>query len=124
MSNQSAYIDEWCTVTLLKIGIPINLIGFRYLKSAIEKAYFEQSLMNSYTKKLYPSVASEFCVQIPVIERGIRNAIEVAINRKNSIGINELFGFEVFDFSYKPSNSELIGLLVEKLHMEMRNKTF
>lgn len=124
MSNQNLYVDKWCTVTLLKIGIPINLIGFRYLKTAVVKAYFDPQLLNSYTKKLYPSVASEFCVQIPVIERGIRNAIEVAVNRKNSIGINELFGFEVFDFSYKPSNSELIGLLVEKLTMDARNMSF
>lgn len=124
MDNKSFYVENWCTTSLLKIGVPINLTGFKYLKSAITKAFQDEKMISSYTKRLYPALANEYNVNVSVVERGIRNAIEVATNRRNSVGINELFGFEVFDYSYKPSNSELIGLLVEKLNLDSQNMAF
>ena len=120
MTNKEFYVEDRCTRMLFEVGVPANLQGFRYLRTAISKVIDDPELLNAVTKKLYPTIAEIYGVGPTVIERSIRHAIEVAFNRKGTEGINKLFDCEICDYRYKPSNSELIALLAEKLISEIK----
>lgn len=120
MTREDLFVEERCTKILLEIGLPANLQGFRYTRSAILHVIKDQELITAITKKLYPAVALDFNVVPSVVERSIRHAIDVAYIRKGLVGLNELFGLEVFDYRYKPSNSELIALVGEKILSELK----
>ncbi len=120
MINKEYYVEDRSTRMLLEIGVPANLQGFRYLRSAIAKVIEDPELLNAVTKKMYPTIAKIYDVAPTVIERSIRHSIEVAFNRKGVDGINKLFNCEVCDCHYKPSNSELIAILGEKISSEIK----
>jgi len=101
---------------LLSVGVPANILGFRFLQEGIRLVGDKPSLMYSLTKGLYPSIAKSFETTSSKVERAIRHAIEVAWGRdKMQRGINNMFGKDIYAKSDKPTNGEFIALVKEKL---------
>lgn len=106
------------TDLLHELGVPANLKGYQYLRSAIMKAYTDMEMLGQVTKKLYPCIAMEFETTPSRVERGIRHAIEVAWNRGNIDVIHRIFGYTISIERSKPTNSEFIAMLSDKLQLE------
>lgn len=103
--------------TLKELGTPADLLGYFYLKYAIELMLQDMSLMNSITKKLYPMIAKRFNTTTSKVERAIRHAIEVSCKRGNIKLRQKLFGFTIDPIKCKPTNSEFIVTVVDWLNM-------
>lgn len=103
---------------LHELGVPANLKGYQYLRYAILKTYSNKDLMGQVTKVLYPCIAQEFATTPSRVERGIRHAIEVAWNRGNAEIMRRIFGYTVSLERSKPTNSEFIALISERLQMQ------
>ena len=106
------------TKVLSKLGIPRNLKGFYYLREAIIACYFESELLEAITKELYPRVAKSFDTTVARVERAIRHAIEVSWNRGDWDLMEEVFGHSVDIDKAKPTNSEFIVTVADKLRLE------
>jgi len=102
------------------VGIPAHIKGYHYLRSAILRVVERVELLGAVTKELYPEVAEEFDTTASRVERAIRHAIEVAWNRGNVELINDLFGHTISSERGKPTNSEFIAMLADKLRMDMK----
>ena len=102
---------------LKELGTPADLLGYFYLKYAIELMLEDMSLMKSITKKLYPMIAKEFNTTTSKVERAIRHAIEVAWERGNIELHHKLFGYTIDQIKCKPTNSEFIVTVVDWLNM-------
>lgn len=125
-------MDEGCTERLevapkaevtsiiQSVGIPANIKGYRYLRKAILLVVNDVDLMEAVTKELYPAVAKEFETTATRVERAIRHAIEVAWNRGNTEVMSRYFGYTVDSRRGKPTNSEFIALIADRVRMKMR----
>ena len=100
---------------LLQIGIPSNVAGSKYLLKAVQIAVNEPSAVMSVTRKVYPIIAIEFSTKVSNIERAIRHAIDISWNKNKIIQLNSLFGIEIYTQNDKPTNSEFIALLAERI---------
>ena len=103
--------------TLKELGTPANLLGYFYLKHAIEVVLQDISLVHYITTKLYPMIAEKFNTTPSKVERAIRHAIEVSWCRGNIELQNKLFGYTVDATKCKPTNSEFIGTVADWLNM-------
>ena len=99
------------------IGIPAHIKGYAYLRCAIAMAVKNPEIINFVTKSLYPSVAKEFGTSTSRVERAIRHAIEVAWDRGDVETLNSLFGYTISRQRGKPTNSEFIALIADKLRL-------
>ena len=88
------------------------------MREAIKMAIDTPDIINSITKRLYPSIAEKFETSASKVERAIRHAIEVAWNRGKIENINSLFGLKVYNQNEKPTNGEFIALVADKMLME------
>lgn len=113
-------LDLDVTQVIHDIGIPAHIKGYLYLREAILMVVARYDLLSAVTKELYPSVASRYQTTPSRVERAIRHAIEVAWNRGNLDVINALFGHTVSQERGKPTNSEFIAMVADKLRMEAR----
>lgn len=111
-------LDERIANIFMTIGIPPHILGYQYLREAIKMTAEEQSLINSITKRLYPEIAQKFNTTASKVERAIRHAIEVAWNRGRVDAISSVFGVKVYVGSERPTNSEFIALVADKLILE------
>ena len=98
-----------------EIGVPAHIKGYQYLRSAIVIAVNDMDILNSITKQLYPTIAKTYNTTSSRVERAIRHAIEVAFGRGRMDTINELFGYTVNAGKGKPTNSELIAMIADKI---------
>lgn len=110
------------TSILHNIGIPANLRGYSFLRTAIIETYFEMDLLTQITKALYPRIARTYNTTSSRVERAIRHSIEVAWNRGNIDLIEDIFGYTVNANKAKPTNSEFIALIADKLRIEYRSE--
>ena len=111
-------LDERISNIFLTIGIPAHIKGYTFAREGI-KMYVERfGQIDSITKNVYPSIAKNFKSSPSKVERAIRHAIEVGWNRGRMERINEIFGVKVFDQKDKPTNSEFIALIADKLILE------
>ncbi len=101
------------------IGIPAHIKGYTYLRSAITMTVNDPDIINFVTKSLYPSVAKEFSTSTSRVERAIRHAIEVAWDRGDVDTLNSLFGYTISRQRGKPTNSEFIALISDKLRLNI-----
>jgi len=101
-----------------EIGIPAHIRGYLYLRDAIMLVVKEISLLNAVTKELYPAIADKYNTTSSRVERAIRHAIELAWNRGNINYLNEVFGHTVRIDKGKPTNSEFIAIIADKLRIE------
>ncbi len=103
-----------------EIGVPAHIKGYLYLRKAIEMVYYDIELLGSITKVLYPDIAKQFNTTASRVERAIRHAIEVAWSRGNVDAISSLFGYTVSVTKAKPTNSEFIAMVADRLRLEHR----
>ena len=116
--KQPATIEEKISEIFISIGIPPHIKGYSYLREGIKLTIECPYIINSVTKELYPSVAKKFSTTSSKVERAIRHAIEVAWNRGRIDAINAIFGSRIYLGSEKPTNSEFIALVADKLILE------
>ena len=115
---KSKQLDERITNIFITVGIPAHIKGYQFLREAIKMAIDTPDIINSITKRLYPSIASKFDTSASKVERAIRHAIEVAWNRGKIENINNLFGIRVYGNNEKPTNGEFIALVADKMLIE------
>ncbi len=111
-------LEEKITNIFITVGIPAHIKGYQFLREAIKMAIDNPEIINSITKKLYPSIAERFETTASKVERAIRHAIEVAWNRGKIENINALFGIRVYSNNEKPTNGEFIALVADKMLIE------
>lgn len=111
-------LEEKITNIFITVGIPAHIKGYQFLREAIKMAIDNPEIINSITKKLYPSIAERFETSASKVERAIRHAIEVAWNRGKIENINALFGIRVYSNNEKPTNGEFIALVADKMLIE------
>ncbi len=112
-------IEEKITNIFITVGIPAHIKGYQFLREAIKLAMEDPDIINSITKKLYPSIAERFETSASKVERAIRHAIEVAWNRGKIENINNIFGLTVYTNNEKPTNGEFIALVADKMLLEV-----
>lgn len=113
-------LDVEVTNIIREIGIPAHIKGYQYLRDAIMMIIGEMELLGAVTKVLYPMIAEKYSTTPSRVERAIRHAIEVAWSRGNMDMINRLFGYTIKLEKGKPTNSEFMAMIADKLRMEMR----
>ena len=118
LTGKSKELEEKITNVFITVGIPAHIKGYQFLREAIKMAIAEPEIINSITKKLYPSIANKFETSSSKVERAIRHAIEVAWNRGKIENINSLFGVKVYGENEKPTNGEFIALVADKMLLE------
>lgn len=115
-------IENDVTDIIREIGIPANIKGYQYIREGIIMAIDDLSALNFVTKLLYPSIAKKYKTTSSSVERAIRHAIEVAWGRGNVDKIEAMFGYTVSAGKGKPTNSEFIALIADKLRLEYKIK--
>lgn len=103
-----------------EIGVPAHIKGYHYLREAIIMAVRDMDVINAVTKVLYPTVAKKFGTTSSRVERAIRHAIETAWNRGDIDTLNRFFGYTVSNAKGKPTNSEFIAMIADKLHLQLK----
>lgn len=103
-----------------EIGVPAHIKGYLYLRKAITMVYEDIELLGSITKVLYPDVAKHFNTTASRVERAIRHAIEVAWSRGNIESISSIFGYTINVSKAKPTNSEFIAIIADRLRLERK----
>lgn len=111
------------TNILLEIGIPAHIKGYQYIREGIIMAFNDRNMLHYITKFLYPAIAKKYKTTSSSVERTIRHAIEVAWKRGNIGTLEEIFGNTVCAGRGKPTNSEFMALLTDKLRLEYRQGT-
>lgn len=117
---KSQPVDVEVTNIIREIGIPAHIKGYQYLRDAIMMIISEMELLGAVTKILYPRIAEKYSTTPSRVERAIRHAIEVAWSRGNLDMINRLFGYTIKLEKGKPTNSEFMAMVADKLRLEMR----
>jgi two-component system response regulator (stage 0 sporulation protein A) len=118
--QQSLY--ERITDIIHEIGVPAHIKGYHYLREAIALAVQRPELVNYITAELYPQVAKSFDTTPSRVERAIRHAIELAWDRGDLEILQKYFGYTVSNTKGKPTNSEFIALIADKLVMQMKKE--
>ncbi len=121
-SNQkkSISIEAEITNIIHEIGVPAHIKGYLYLRAAIGMVVENIEYLSAVTKELYPNIAEKFNTTPSRVERAIRHAIEVAWSRGKIDTINRLFGYTVHNGKGKPTNSEFIAMVADKLRIEQK----
>lgn len=117
--NSTQDIEIIVTKIFHQIGVPAHIKGYHYLREAIMLAINDIDIINSVTKELYPTVAKKFGTTSSRVERAIRHAIEVAWDRGDVDILNSYFGYTVHNTRGKPTNSEFIALIADKLRLQL-----
>jgi two-component system response regulator (stage 0 sporulation protein A) len=117
-SNRTNNLDANITSVIHEIGVPAHIKGYLYLREAITMVYNEVELLGAITKTLYPRIAEKYSTTPSRVERAIRHAIEVAWSRGNMESIRNLFGYTINVTKAKPTNSEFIAMVADKLRIE------
>lgn len=116
--NNIKNLEANITSVIHEIGVPAHIKGYMYLRKAISMVYNDIELLGSITKVLYPKIAMEYNTTSSRVERAIRHAIEVAWNRGNIESISKIFGYTVSATKTKPTNSEFIAMVADRLRLE------
>lgn len=111
-------LDTTITSIIKEIGVPAHIKGYTYLREAIHMVYTDIDLLGAVTKILYPDIAEKYNTTPSRVERAIRHAIEVAWNRGNYDVISKMFGYTVHHLKSKPTNSEFIAMIADKIRLE------
>ena len=114
-------IETMVTNIIHEIGVPAHIKGYQYLREAIILAVADMDVINAITKVLYPQVAKTFQTTPSRVERAIRHAIEVAWDRGDLDTLQRFFGYTVSNTKGKPTNSEFIALIADKLQLQLKS---
>lgn len=113
-------MEKDVTDMIHEIGVPAHIKGYQYLREAIMMSVEDVEMLNSITKILYPSIAKKYQTTPSRVERAIRHAIEVAWSRGKMETLDALFGYTINIGKGKPTNSEFIALIADKIRLNMR----
>lgn len=119
--TDKADIESLVTGIIHEIGVPAHIKGYQYLREAIIIAVNDMDVINAITKVLYPQVAKTFQTTPSRVERAIRHAIEVAWDRGDLDTLQRFFGYTVSNTKGKPTNSEFIALIADKLQLQLKS---
>ncbi len=111
-------LEEKISKIFINVGIPPNIKGYSFLREGVRLAVKEPGIINSVTKELYPRIGEKFSTTPSKVERAIRHAIEVAWSRGRIEGINNILGVRAYMNADKPTNSEFIALIADKMLLE------
>lgn len=120
--SESTDLDTEITTLLHEIGVPAHIKGYLYIREAINMVYENIDLLGAITKILYPEIAEKYCTTPSRVERAIRHAIEVAWIRGNVEAISDIFSYTISYNKSKPTNSEFIAMIADKLRLEHKRK--
>lgn len=116
-NNYDPNLDGEITDILHEVGVPAHIKGYLYLREAITMVYHNLDILGSITKVLYPDVAKKFNTTSSRVERAIRHAIEIAWVRGNVEAISEIFSYTISYNKSKPTNSEFIAMIADRLRL-------
>ncbi len=114
-------LEVTVTNIIHQLGVPAHIKGYHYLRAAILASIDNPELLESITKMLYPTVAQKFNTTSSRVERAIRHAIEIAWDRGDLEILNSFFGYTVNTYKGKPTNSEFIALITDKLRLQQNS---
>ena len=115
-------LEGMVTAIIHEIGVPAHIKGYQYLREAIMIAVNDMDVINAVTKVLYPEVAKRFCTTPSRVERAIRHAIEVAWDRGDIETLQKYFGYTVNSAKGKPTNSEFIAMIADRLQLQRKQQ--
>ena len=118
MGDFSPALEGQVTAIIHEIGVPAHIKGYQYLRDAIVMSVNDMEMLNSITKILYPTIAKKYQTTSSRVERAIRHAIEVAWSRGKMDTIDEMFGYTIHNGKGKPTNSEFIALITDRIRLE------
>ena len=118
-SSKGINLEAMVTSVIHEIGVPAHIKGYQYLREAIKIAVNDMEVINAITKVLYPQVAKTFSTTPSRVERAIRHAIEVAWDRGDLEVLQSFFGYTVSNSKGKPTNSEFIALIADRLQLQI-----
>ena len=113
-------LEKDVTDIIHEIGVPAHIKGYQYLREAIMMSVEDGEMLSAVTKLLYPAIAKKYHTTSSRVERAIRHAIEVAWNRGNMDTLDSMFGYTFNVGKGKPTNSEFIALIVDKMRLHYR----
>ncbi len=113
-------LEQDVTNMIHEIGVPAHIKGYQYLREAIMMSVEDASMISSITKILYPTIAKRFQTTPSRVERAIRHAIEVAWSRGRMETLDALFGYTIDTGKGKPTNSEFIALIADRIRLSYR----
>ena len=112
-------MERYVSALMLELGVPAHLRGYYYLREAIVLTARDMELVGSVTKLLYPGIAKRAHTNIQRVERAIRNAIEVSWERGNPVVFEELFGYSSASGVPRPTNSEYIARIADRVRLDL-----
>ena len=112
-------VERYVTGLMLDLGVPAHLRGYHYLREAIVRSQKDMELVASVTKLLYPEISKKFKATDQKVERAIRNAIEVSWERGNPETFQQIFGYSIESGRTRPTNSEYIAHLADKVRIDL-----
>ena len=115
-------LEKDVTDMIHEIGVPAHIKGYQYLREAIMMAVEDVEMLSSITKILYPTIAKKFQTTPSRVERAIRHAIEVAWSRGRMETLDEMFGYTINTGKGKPTNSEFIALIADRIRLQYRKR--
>ncbi len=115
-------LEQDVTDMIHEIGVPAHIKGYQYLRDAIMMSVEDPGMISSITKILYPTIAKRFQTTPSRVERAIRHAIEVAWSRGRMETLDALFGYTIDTGKGKPTNSEFIALIADKIRLSYREQ--
>ena len=118
--ERAAALKNMVTAVIHEIGVPAHIKGYQYLREAIILTVNDMEVINAVTKVLYPAVAKRFNTTPSRVERAIRHAIEVAWDRGDLETLQRYFGYTVSNAKGKPTNSECIAMIADRLTLELK----
>lgn len=113
-------LEALVTNVIHEVGVPAHIKGYQYLREAIMMVVNDIDVINQITKQLYPEIASKYGTTPSRVERAIRHAIEVAWGRGQTDTVESIFGYTVSAAKGKPTNSEFIAMIADKLRLELK----
>ena len=120
-SNREDNIEALVTNVIHEVGVPAHIKGYQYLREAIIMVINDIDVINQITKCLYPQIANKFHTTPSRVERAIRHAIEVAWGRGEQKTVENIFGYTISAAKGKPTNSEIIAMISDKLRLELKS---
>ena len=114
-------LEALVTNIIHEVGVPAHIKGYQYLREAIIMVVNDIDVINQITKSLYPKIAYKFNTTPSRVERAIRHAIEVAWGRGQQEAVENIFGYTISAAKGKPTNSEFIAMIADKLRLELKS---
>jgi len=115
-------LESVVTDIIHELGVPAHIKGYQFIRSGIMMAVENMEVINSITKQLYPDLAKEYHTTPSRVERAIRHSIEVAWSRGKSEALENMFGYTISSGKGKPTNSEFIAMIADKIRLRMKNQ--